>query len=137
MSSLTQGSESVFDNYVELMCFCACLGYAKKNSKSFDSSAEPIAWSVFESRGKDAVVNLVAAVASDDYDIVAPDRFAEKLGIFESYANGGLEILGQLIDKSPKTAFDVVRELVLEAQVIPSSSKDSIDEFAKDLSWLN
>lgn len=136
MSSLTQGSESVFDNYVELMCFCACLGYAKKNPKPFEATAEPIAWSVFESRGKDAIVNLVAAVASDDFDIVAPDHFIKKLSIFESFANGGLEILGQLIDKSPKTSFDVVRELILEAQSAPSAPKDSIDEFAKGLTWL-
>ena len=136
MASLTQGPESVFDNYVELMCFCACLGYAKKNPKPFEASAEPIAWSVFESRGKDTVVNLVAGVVSDDFDIVAPERFVQKLGIFESYANGGLEIIGQLIDKSPKTSFDVIRELILEAQATPSSPKDSIDEFAKDLTWL-
>jgi dnd system-associated protein 4 len=118
------------------MCFCACLGYAKKNPKPFEASAEPIAWSVFESRGKDTVVNLVAGVVSDDFDIVAPERFVQKLGIFESYANGGLEIIGQLIDKSPKTSFDVIRELILEAQATPSSPKDSIDEFAKDLTWL-
>ena len=35
----------------------------------------------------------------DDFDIVAPERFVQKLGIFESYAYGGLEILGQLIEK--------------------------------------
>lgn len=136
MASLTQGPDSVFDNYVELMCFCACLGYSRKNSKPFDATAEPIAWSVFESRGKDAVVNLVAAVASVDFDIVAPDHFVKKLDIFESFANGGLEILGQLIEKSPKTSFDVVRELILEAQVATTGPKDSIDEFAKDLTWL-
>jgi hypothetical protein len=78
---------------------------------------------------------LVAAVASEDFTIVGPDRFESKLKVFEQYANGGLEILSQLIDKSPKTPFDVVRDLVLETQRISPGSAAAIDQMAKDLSW--
>ena len=107
MSRLSQGADSVFDTYVELLCFAACLGYSRNASVPFESSAEAVPWHIFENRGKDSVVNLVAAVASEDFTIVGPDRFDDKLKVFEQYANGGLEILSQLIDKSPKTPFDV------------------------------
>jgi dnd system-associated protein 4 len=135
MARLSQGADSIFDTYVELLCFAACLGYARNASVPFESSAEAVPWHIFENRGKDSVVNLVAAVASEDFTIVGPDRFDDKLKVFEQYANGGLEILSQLIDKSPKTPFDVVRDLVLEAQRISPGSAASIDQMAKDLSW--
>ena len=104
MARLSQGADSVFDTYVELLCFAACLGYARNASVPFESSAEAVPWHVFENRGKDSVVNLVAAVASEDFTIVGPDRFDDKLKVFEQYANGGLEILSQLIDKSSSSS---------------------------------
>jgi dnd system-associated protein 4 len=135
MARLSQGSDSVFETYVELLCFAACLGFVRNASVSFESSAEAVPWHIFENRGKDSVVNLVAAVALEDFTIVGPDRFDDKLKVFEQYANGGLEILSQLIDKSPKTPFDVVRDLILEAQRISPGPAASIDQMAKDLSW--
>ena len=135
MTRLSQGADSVFETYVELLCFAACLGFSRNASLQFESSAEAVPWHIFENRGKDSVVNLIAAVASEDFGIVGPDRFKDKLTVFENYANGGLEILSQLIEKSPKTPFDVIRDLVLEARKAPITSAASIDQMAKDLSW--
>jgi dnd system-associated protein 4 len=135
MARLSQGADSVFETYVELLCFAACLGYSRNTPVSFEISAEAVPWHIFENRGMDSVVNLVAAVASEDFGIVGQERFNDKLEVFERYANGGLEILSQLIEKSPKTPFDVVRDLVLDAQKSPISSASSIDQLAKDLSW--
>ncbi|HWF66121.1 MAG TPA: hypothetical protein VN670_02380 [Acidobacteriaceae bacterium] len=69
MARLSQGAS---DTYVELLCFVACLGYARNASVPFESSAEAVSWRIFENRGKDSVVNLVAAVASEDFMIVGP-----------------------------------------------------------------
>jgi dnd system-associated protein 4 len=135
MMRLSQGAESVFETYVELLCFSACLGYSRGSRVPFDATAEAVPWHIFENRGKAAVVNLVAAVASDDFGIVGSDRFKDKLTVFEEYANGGLELLSQLIEKSPKTPFDVVRDLILGSQAPSGASGASIDQLAKDLSW--
>jgi len=135
MVRLSQGADSVFETYVELLCFCACLGYSRNSRLAFEGSAEAVPWHIFENRGKDSVVNLVAAVAAEDFNIVGPDRFKDKLTVFEEYANGGLEILSQMIDKSPKTPFDVIRDLILEAEASPRKADASIDQLAKDLSW--
>ena len=120
---------------MELLCFAACLGHARGITLSFDNSAEPVPWHIFENSGKDSVVNLIAAVASDDFAIVGADRFAQKLRVFEDYANGGLQILSELIEKSPKGPFDVIRDLILEAQLGSNSKGSSIDEMAEGLSW--
>jgi dnd system-associated protein 4 len=135
MVRLSQGTDRVFDTYMELLCFAACLGHSRSLSVSFENSAEPVPWHIFENSGKDSVVNLVAAVASEDFAIVGTDRFSDKLKVFEEYANGGLQILSELIDKSPKGPFDVIRDLILEAQKTPSGTGSSIEQMAEDLSW--
>ena len=135
MARLTQGPDRVFDTYMELLCFAACLGHARGISHSFEHSAEPVPWHIFENSGKDSVVNLIAAVASDDFAIVGADRFAQKLRVFEDYANGGLQVLLELIEKSPKGPFDVIRDLILEAQLGSNPKGSSIDEMAEGLSW--
>jgi hypothetical protein len=83
---------------MELLCFAACLDHSRGLSLSFENSAEPVPWHVFDNSGKDSIVNLVAAVASEDFAIVGTDRFVEKLRVFEEYADGGLQILSELID---------------------------------------
>lgn len=135
MVRLSQGPDSIFSTYMDLMCFAACLGYSRGSSIPFENSSEPIPWHIFENSGKDSVVNLVAAVSSEDFTIVGADKFDEKLKAFEHYANGGLQILGELIDKSPKGPFDIIRDLILDARNIPNKSGPSIEEMAKDLSW--
>jgi dnd system-associated protein 4 len=135
MIRLAQGSDSVFATFVDLLCFAACLGYSRGISLPFDSSLEPVPWHIFESAGKDSVVNLVAAVSSDDFGIVGLDRFDEKLRVFEQYANGGLQILTELVEKSPRSPFDVVTDLVLEAHQSASGSGTPLEQMARDLSW--
>jgi dnd system-associated protein 4 len=117
------------------MCFAACLGYSRAASIPFEISSEPIPWHIFENSGKDSVVNLVAAVSSEDFTIVGSDKFDDKLKVFEHYANGGLQILAELVEKSPKGPFDIIRDLILDARNITSNSGSSLEEMAKDLSW--
>lgn len=135
MVRLSQGPDSVFGTYVDLMCFAACLGYSRGTSIPFETSSEPIPWHIFENSGKDSVVNLIAAVSSGDFTIVGADKFDDKLKAFEHYANGGLQVLDELIEKSPKGPFDIVRDLILDARKSSSKSGSSIEEMAKDLSW--
>jgi dnd system-associated protein 4 len=135
MARLSQGPDRVFDTYMELLCFAACLGHSRGVSLSFDNSSEPVPWHIFENSGKDSVVNLIAAVASEDFAIVGADRFTEKLRVFEDYSNGGLQILSELIEKSPKGPFDVIRDLILEAQGSNNTKGSSIDQMAEGLSW--
>jgi dnd system-associated protein 4 len=135
MTRLSQGADRVFDTYMELLCFAACLGHSRGLSLSFENSAEPVPWHIFDNSGKDSIVNLVAAVGSEDFAIVGTDRFAEKLRVFEEYANGGLQILSELIDKSPKSPFDVVRDLIIDAEKTNRGTNSSLEEMAKDLSW--
>jgi dnd system-associated protein 4 len=135
MTRLSQVADRVFDTYMELLCFAACLGHSRGLSLSFENSAEPVPWHIFDNSGKDSIVNLVAAVGSEDFAIVGTDRFAEKLRVFEEYANGGLQILSELIDKSPKSPFDVVRDLIIDAEKTNRGTNSSLEEMAKDLSW--
>lgn len=135
MLRLTQGNDNVFSTFVDLLCFAACLGYSRDLSVPFENSSEPVPWHIFESSNKDSVVNLIAAVASDDYGIVGIDRFDEKLKVFEQYANGGLQLLSELVDKSPKSPFDIVTDLIQEARKTANESGSPLEQMARDLSW--
>jgi dnd system-associated protein 4 len=135
MVRLAQGSDSVFATFVDLLCFAACLGYSRGLSLPFDNSLEPVPWHIFENSGKDSVVNLIAAVSSEDFGIVGADRFDEKLRVFEQYANGGLQVLSELVEKSPKSPFDVITDLILEAQKTTSGVGSPLEQMARDLSW--
>jgi dnd system-associated protein 4 len=135
MLRLVQGTDSVFTTFADLLCFAACLGYSRGLNSPFDSSLEPVPWHIFENSGKDSVVNLIAAVSSDDFGIVGQDRFDEKLRVFEQYANGGLQILSELVEKSPRSPFDVVTDLILETQKAASEPGSPLEQMARDLSW--
>src|SRR5438874_2284392 len=102
-----------FEEYRDVLVFAAALGWHEQRRIPLAAKSEPIRWEVATNRrGTEALVNMIAAVKSGDPEILAGDRFEERLTIFEEYANGGLEILRALLDTEPRPAVDVVLELV-------------------------
>lgn len=97
----------------DVLVFAAAVGWHEKRSVPLASKDEPIRWETATNRrGTEALANMIAAVDSEDPEILSDDRFDERLEIFEQYANGGLEILRGLLANEPRPAIDVILELV-------------------------
>ncbi len=102
VKGLTQGDGNTgpFQTYADVMVFAASLGIKRKKRVPLEEVAKkdpsPIGIEVFWSRGYDSVIKLVAIADSKDINILSPtDEKAEanRVEIFEEYANGGLEVL--------------------------------------------
>ena len=119
---------SPFDSYRDVIIFCAALGWWRKRRVSFDSSDEPIRWETMTSLpGAEMLVNMLAVSQTDDPTILLDERFDDRIVIFEEYANGGLEVLRESLDQSPKPAVDVLRDLVMQADIDAQTNIAPID----------
>lgn len=102
VKALTQAEDNtgLFQTYADVMVFGAALGSQRKKRVSLEEISKrdpsPIAIEVFWSRGYDSVIKLIAIADSKDTKILSPSDAkieANRINIFEEYANGGLEIL--------------------------------------------
>jgi dnd system-associated protein 4 len=102
-----------FETFRDVLIFASALGVARNRREPFQQSSEPIPWSVFSNSGSEALINMITSVSSEDFNVLEPDRFGERLTIFEEYANGGLQIIQETLGASDRPPLDVIRELVL------------------------
>lgn len=127
--------EGIFETYAHLMTFAAALGFFRNRKERFEHSAEPINWEVFVNAGHESFVNAIAAVTSGDLEILSYDRLADRLAVFEDYANGGLIELQKELH-SDRKPLDRIRELIAEAQTeLEDRKAPEIERMARDLSW--
>mgnify|MGYP001066183726 CR=1 FL=1 len=101
-SLLRQGEMTTapFPTYADILAFAAALG-AKRQRRSPIGTAisrepTPVALDIFISRGYDRLIQLLAIISTEDAKILSPSNAeaeAQRVAIFEEYANGGLEIL--------------------------------------------
>jgi dnd system-associated protein 4 len=89
-----------FQTYADVIVFAASLGvkYQTRVPLQEISTSEPapISLEVFISRGYDWAIKLIAIAETQELKILAHDEQeieAERIKIFEEYANGGLEKL--------------------------------------------
>ncbi|MGC9525414.1 MAG: DNA phosphorothioation-associated protein 4 [Limnospira sp.] len=89
-----------FQTYADVVVFAAALGIRRKKRIPLDGFSKrdpaPISLEIFISRGYDWVIKLIAIAQTRDTQIISPfdaESEAERVKIFEEFANGGLEIL--------------------------------------------
>jgi dnd system-associated protein 4 len=87
-----------FQTYVEVLVFAAALGAKHKKRvpiTEFTKSLDPIRRDYFSSNSCELTINLIAFTETQDHKILADDEIsdAQRINIFEEYANGGLEVL--------------------------------------------
>ncbi|MBE9168158.1 DNA phosphorothioation-associated protein 4 [Pleurocapsales cyanobacterium LEGE 06147] len=95
-----KGTTGPFQTYADVITFAATLGarYQKRVPFKEISTSEPapISLEVFISRSYDWVIKLLAIAQTQDLKIIStrdPKIEAQRILIFEEYANGGLEKL--------------------------------------------
>lgn len=126
-----------FEDNRDVLIFAAAVGWYEKNSLPLGAKDEPIRWETATNRrGTEALVNMIAVAETSDPEILANDRFDERLAIFEGYANGGLEILRNLLATEPRPAVDVILELIQKvARSNEVKAVVSLAEAADTLEW--
>jgi dnd system-associated protein 4 len=91
---------SPFQTYADVILFAAVLGADRKQRITLGEISKkepgPISIEIFIARSYDPVMKLIAIAATENINVISPDRSdveQQRIQIFEEYANGGLEIL--------------------------------------------
>ena len=134
MKELTDQKEP-FSSMAAVMVFAAAVGYSKGRRAEFAKTDEEIPWDVFVNAGAEPFINMLAAVASADKDILAHDRDDDRIRIFEEYAAGGLEIIAERLEGDHRAPLDRLLDLALEAERRDEAAGDiDLEAIAADLS---
>lgn len=115
-----------FQTLREAIVFAAALGFARGRREPFaGTGGDPIRWELFREVGADSLAAMMAAVATDDVSVCAPDRVDERLAIFEEYANGGLAELGERLAEHPeRRSGEVILDIVLRQEDTDTPTPD-------------
>ena len=111
-----KGTTGAFQTYADIIAFAASLGVKHqkrvKLTEISQSEPAPISLEVFISRGYDRLIKLIAVTETQNIKILSAENIAieaQRVLIFEEYANGGLEKLGYEL----RGAVDYAERLVL------------------------
>lgn len=107
----------VFPTMRDILLYAAAVGFSQQRRVPFDKSGEPIRYETLtDPLYAEGLVSMLAAAASPgDAEILDPSRLPERIGIFEEFANGGLEFLQEQMNLRHQDATSVVEFLVTEA----------------------
>jgi dnd system-associated protein 4 len=126
LDKLCEGAGNPFTHLYEALLFAASLGFARETREPFQESDEPVRWEQFMNiDGSEELVDMLAAAASEDKEVMSEASAEQRYSIFEEYANGGLSVISRALEASPaKTTREVVLDLVLSEQQAPPSDLD-------------
>jgi len=123
-------NNSPFQFYADVILFAAVLGIKQNQRLPLGEISKkepgPISIEIFIARGYDPVMKLIAIAATENINVISPDRAdfeQQRIQIFEEYANGGLD----LIDRELCGAVDYTERilLMLSASLNPSTVSSS------------
>jgi dnd system-associated protein 4 len=115
MDSLLKARQhGAFETYRDMLIFCGALGlHAGRSVPVEDALSNPVEWSTMINRfGAEELIDMVAVSSTDDTSILDPDRLAERVRIFEAYANGGLEMFQETMSREGLTPAEALPYLV-------------------------
>jgi dnd system-associated protein 4 len=113
-------NNSPFQTYADVILFAAVLGAKQQNRLPLGEISKkepgPISIEIFIARGYDPVMKLIAIAATENINVISPDRSdveQQRIQIFEEYANGGLDLL----DRELCGAVDYTERILLMLSV--------------------
>ncbi len=102
MLKLTGADRTLFPTIRELLCFAALLGYSEGRRIPLDRNTgiEDVSYQQFERGDAEDLIYLLALAETKDPDILKDGEESRCAEIFEEYANGGLQILRDVMLQS-------------------------------------
>jgi dnd system-associated protein 4 len=129
-----EGSTGPFQTYYEVLVFAAALGIKKGKFVPFQENeasreVDPIRQEQFASKGYDQVINLISIGHDRDPNLLGTnvESEAKRVAIFEGYANGGLEILGEIVWASSDISNQIILLIASENKKLFSAEEDDLD----------
>jgi dnd system-associated protein 4 len=134
LDKLCEDAGNPFNHYYEVLVFSAALGFVHGVRGPFTKTDETVRWEAFQRiDGAAELVDMLAAAAVEERDVLADEQAEQRYRIFEEYANGGLEVIAKAIAASPaKRTREVVLDLVLSEQA-PAEPELDFDSLAETL----
>ncbi|ORL10303.1 hypothetical protein A6I85_19095 [Prescottella equi] len=123
-------TDAAFPTMRDALLFAAAVGVRHDRQSDFTQAGEGIRYETLTAPAfSDALVSMIAANEIDDPEILDSARIQERIGIFERYANGGLEYIQELVNTRSQPVELIVADLVTEAlsegsHVAPASIED-------------
>lgn len=99
MEKLPGTDRTLFPTIRELLCFAALLGYSENRRLPLDKEkgVEDVSYQQFERGDAEDLIYLIALADTKDPEILKDGEESRCAEIFEEYANGGLQILGEAL----------------------------------------
>ena len=114
----TESGKKLFPTIREFLTFCALLGYRHGNKKPIDKSlgTEDIPGVIYEDTEALEFIWLIGISETADVNLLRDGNERECANIFETYANGGLELISNKLTGSPEEGwysllFEMTREV--------------------------
>ena len=131
---LCESQGALFNSRAELMIFAAGVGYKAKKKTTFETTMDPIRFSVFEGlRFFFTVFNAIALSDKGDIGILAENNINERIQIFEEYACTGLKLISDTIINQPGKPFDNIINIFPSTQHIEDSKGNVLSDFNLDI----
>jgi dnd system-associated protein 4 len=130
--------EALFPTFRDILLFAAALGAQADRRIPFTDAGEPIRYDTLrEPQFADALVSMIAATElPDDPEIMDGTRLAERVRIFEEYANGGLARIQEQINAGKQPVATVVLALVAEALEHDGAAEPiPVEELLSGMNW--
>ena len=130
--------ERVFDKIRDVLLFAASIGFANQRRTAFDKSGEQIRYeTVTEPAYADALINMVAVLENEtDPEVLGPDRLADRIRVFEEFANGGLDLIQEKMNMKSGSAESIVESFVRGALDRPTSEEPvSVEDLLSATTW--
>ena len=98
-TKLPGADRTLFPTIRELLCFAALLGYSEQRRVPLDRAdgVEDISYQQFERGDAEDLIYLLALAETKDPEILKDGEEGRCAEIFEEYANGGLQVLREVL----------------------------------------
>jgi dnd system-associated protein 4 len=99
MIKLPGADRTLFPTIRELLCFAALLGYSEGRRVPLDRAAgvEDVSYQQFERGDAEDLIYLLALAETKDPEVLKDGEEGRCAEIFEEYANGGLQVLRDVL----------------------------------------
>lgn len=92
---------AVFATIMDLLIFCAGVGFATGRRSSVPSSGKAVPYRVFENNQKEGYIYLVSLAEAKSPEVLAASNDDETVRCFEEYAAGGLQEVASWLAENP------------------------------------
>ena len=123
-----------FRQFSDVVKFAAVVGVRKDIKGDPDNIGRTIPFRIFRNAKDHELIWLIALAETKDVDVLRSDEYQDNegmaVGIFEAFANGGLEVILSWLDtKAPSEYADVILEKISEELSAEIEIEDSAIEF--------